>query len=127
MSYIKYGNKKCQYNGIVFDSKHERDRYCDLMLLQQAGKIYDLQLQVPFELIPTQYEKSDEIYTKGPKKGQPKPGKVLEKACTYIADFTYYDSDGDYVVEDAKGLKTKEYRIKKKLMLWKYHIRIVEI
>ena len=52
----KYGNKKCQYNGIVFDSKHEMERYKELLLLQRAGEIEDLKLQERFELIPAQYE-----------------------------------------------------------------------
>lgn len=126
-TYMKYGNRKVQFNGIVFDSLKERDRYIDLTILEKAGKIKHLQLQTPFELIPTQYEPSGEVYQSGKKKGQPKPGKVIERACTYYADFTYYTADGDFVVEDTKGLKTKEYRIKKKLMLFVHGIRIVEI
>lgn len=125
--YMKYGNRNVTFNGISFDSLKERDRYIDLTILQKAGKIRDLKLQVPFELIPTQYEPSGEVYQSGKKKGQPKPGKVLERACTYFADFTYYTAEGDYVVEDTKGLKTKEYRIKKKLMLFVHGIRIVEL
>ena len=127
MSYIKYGNRKVQFNGIVFDSLKERDRYIDLTILEKAGKIKHLETQVPFELIPTQYEPSTEVYKSGPNKGLPKPGKVIERACTYFADFAYFTADGDYVVEDTKGLKTKEYRIKKKLMLYVHGIKIVEL
>ena len=127
MPYMKYGNRKVQFNGIIFDSLKERDRYIDLTILLKAGKIKNLQLQTPFTLIPTQYEESTEIYKSGPNKGKPKPGKVIERSCVYNADFTYYTADGDYVVEDTKGLKTKEYRIKKKLMLYVHGIRIVEL
>ena len=48
----KYRSQKATYNGITFDSKRERDRYIDLLLLERAGEISELRLQVPFELIP---------------------------------------------------------------------------
>lgn len=66
------------------------------------------------------------IYTRGENKGKNKPGKVLERECTYIADFVYYQN-GEVVVEDTKGFRTKEYIIKRKLMLYMHHIRIKEI
>ena len=122
----KYGNKKCQYNGIVFDSKHESERYRELLLMQKANLISDLRTQVPFELIPEQREQSGEFYKSGPNKGKQKPGKLIERACVYYADFTYYEN-GNLVVEDAKGMRTKEYTIKRKLMLHKYGIRIREV
>lgn len=123
----KYGNKKCQYNGIVFDSRHEMQRYKELLLLQRAGKISDLELQKHFELIPAQYEISTEVYKSGPRKGQPKPGKLIERAVEYIADFYYYDHmKGCVIVEDTKGMKTKEYIIKRKLMLYKYGLKVLE-
>ena len=74
------------------------------MLLERAGKISDLKRQVKFELIPKQQG---------------------ERACNYVADFTYYE-DGKYVVEDCKGYKDKVYRIKKKLLLWVHGHRIRE-
>ena len=123
----KYGNKKCQYNGIVFDSRHEMQRYKELLLLQRAGEISDLELQKHFELIPAQYEISTEVYKSGPKKGQTKRGKLLERPVEYIADFYYYDHQkGCVIVEDTKGMKTKEYIIKRKLMLYKYGLRVLE-
>lgn len=121
----KYGNRKCQFNGIVFDSMREMHRYKELLLLQKAGAISDLQLQVPFELIPTQREESTEVISRGPNKGKTKPGKVIEQACMYYADFCYYEN-GKYVVEDSKGKKTKEYLIKRKLMLHVHGHRIRE-
>lgn len=116
-----------RYNGIVFDSRKEAKRYAELRLLERAGKISNLELQKVFELIPAQYETSAEVYTKGKNKGEPKKGKCLEKAVTYKADFTYIDENGYTVVEDTKGFKTKDYIIKRKLMLYQYGIRIKEL
>lgn len=106
----KYGNRKVIRDGIEFDSIKECQRYCELKLMQRAGVISDLQMQVPFELIPTQ--RID--------------GKVVERPVTYIADFVY-KQDGQKVVEDTKGYKTPEYIIKRKLMLYVRGIRIREI
>lgn len=118
----KYGAKKITdpNTGFVFDSKKEYLRWCELRLLERAGKITGLCRQVEFELIPTQREKSTEVYKAGPCKGLPKPGAVIEKAVYYVADFTYYQ-DGEYVVEDTKGYKKgaayQIFSIKRKLML----------
>lgn len=103
----KYGAKKIKdpATGFVFDSKKEFIRWCELRILERAGKISCLQRQVKYELIPKQ-------------KG--------ERACTYVADFVYIDSDGNKVVEDTKGVRTDAYRIKRKLMLWIHGIRIKE-
>jgi hypothetical protein len=67
-----------------------------------------------------------EVYTKGKNKGCFKPGKLLEKECAYIADFVYKE-DGRIVVEDTKGFRTKDYIIKRKLMLHEHGIRIKEV
>lgn len=124
----KYGNKKVIIDGLVFDSKREAKRYKALRDLEMFGFIRDLKRQVVFELIPVQREKSTRVYTKGRKKGQPIEGKVIEKAVTYIADFTYIDSStGKMVVEDAKGMKTRDYVIKRKLMLYVHGIKIQEV
>ena len=106
----KYGNRKVIRDGIEFDSVKECQRYCELKLMQRAGLISDLQMQVSFELIPSQRI----------------AGKVVERACSYVADFVY-KQDGQTVVEDTKGFKTPEYIIKRKLMLWVHGIRIREI
>lgn len=124
----KYGNKKVIIDGLVFDSKREAKRYKALRDLEMFGFIRDLKRQVVFELIPVQREKSTRVYTKGRKKGQPIEGKVIEKAVTYIADFTYIDSaTGKTVVEDAKGMRTRDYVIKRKLMLYVHGIKIQEV
>ena len=68
-----------------------------------------------------------EIYMSGPHKGQTKRGKLLERPVEYVADFVYWDvKKCCLVVEDTKGVKTKEYIIKRKLMLYKYGLRILE-
>lgn len=106
----KYGNRKVIRDGIEFDSVKECARYCELKLMQRAGVISDLQMQVSFELIPSQRV----------------DGKVVERAVNYIADFVY-QQDGQTVVEDTKGFRTKDYILKRKLMLWRHGIRIREV
>lgn len=111
----KYHSRKVEVDGILFDSRKEARRYAELLLLEKAGAIRNLQRQVKFDLIPSQ--KID--------------GKVVERPCTYIADFTYLEIIGDnafmLVVEDTKGFKTKDYIIKRKLMLYTHGIRISEV
>ena len=117
----KYKSVKTKCDGIMFASKKEANRYRELKLLEKAGDICCLRLQVPFELIPAQYEETGEVYTKGANKGKPKRGKCIEKAVTYIADFVYYNSDATVrTVEDVKGMRTPVYIIKRKLFRWRY-------
>lgn len=106
----KYKNRKLTIDGEVFDSQKEYARYRELALLQRAGQISDLKRQVRYELIPTQRI----------------GGKVVEKSCVYIADFVYTEN-GETVVEDTKGFRTKDYIIKRKLMLHVHGIRIREV
>ena len=118
----KYGNNKIAHNGLIFDSVLEYKRYCDLKILEGQGKIIGLKRQVKFILIPAQRE-ADEV---GKRSGK-KQGKVIERECAYYADFVYIDSDGFTVVEDTKGIRTPEYIIKRKLMLFVHGIRIREV
>lgn len=104
-----------------FDSKKEKRRYEQLLLMERAGQVSDLKRQVPFLLIPAQREPD----TRGPRGGTMK-GKVIERAVQYIADFTYI-KDGVVCVEDTKGVRTPEYIIKRKLMLQVYGIQIREV
>lgn len=122
----KYGNRKVALDGHVFDSLREARRYQELCLLIRAGKIQKLELQKEYELIPAQFEETNEVYTRGAHKGERKRGKCIEKSVVYKADFAYVEN-GVQVVEDTKGVRTKEYIIKRKLMLHKYGIRIREI
>ncbi len=102
-------------------SRKEHDRANQLKLWQRAGLISNLREQVPFELIPAQYSKCGTDL-----KGRP-VRICTERACRYIADFVYTDNGtGETVVEDTKGVRTKEYIIKRKLMLWIHGIRIKE-
>lgn len=117
----KYHSKKVIVNGVTYDSQREYRRFCELSLLQRAGAITELQRQVEFELIPAQREPD----TVGVRGGIRK-GRVIEYAVKYVADFVYYEN-GKKVVEDTKGFKTKDYIIKRKLMLWVHGIRIREI
>ncbi|MDO4649191.1 MAG: DUF1064 domain-containing protein [Eubacteriales bacterium] len=122
----KYHSKKTVIDGITFDSRKEARRYRELSLLERAGAISDLERQVKFVLIPAQREVSKERYTRGAKKGEFKPGKLLERECSYVADFRYTEN-GQVIVEDTKGFRTPEYILKRKLMLYKYGIQIKEV
>lgn len=106
----KYHNQNVVIDGILFDSKREAQRYQQLKLMVKAGVITNLDMQVKYKLIPAQYI----------------DGKCVEKAVSYVSDFEY-DENGKHIVEDTKGVRTKEYIIKRKLMLYKYGIRIKEI
>ena len=107
----KYHATKVTVDGIKFDSKKEAKRYQELKLLEKAGEIHELQRQVKFRLLPSQ--RID--------------GKVIERECTYIADFVYFDGNNNKIVEDTKGVRTPEYVIKRKMMLYFYGIRIKEV
>lgn len=101
----KYHSRKVRLDGMIFDSQMEARRYQELKLIERAGKIKDLVCQPKFSLIPT-------IRREG--------HKTLR--CTnYYADFKYIDCEtGKEVVEDVKGFETDVYKLKKKLLLWRY-------
>lgn len=103
----KYGAQKSG----GYDSRKEHRRANELKLMQRAGLISNLREQVKYVLIPTQRDIG---------------GKLLEKECSYYADFVY-DRNGVTVVEDTKGVRTQEYIIKRKLMLHVHGISIVEL
>ncbi len=94
-----------------YDSKREAKRAGELKLMRASGQIKCLREQVKFELIPAQ--RGDD-------------GKVIERAVAYVADFVY-ERDGKVIVEDAKGMTTPAYIIKRKLMLSVHGIRVVEV
>jgi hypothetical protein len=105
----KYKAKKTVVDGITFDSKKEANRYLELKMLEKAGAIQDLQRQVKYVLIPSQRIN----------------GKVVERECSYKADFVYKEN-GETIVEDTKGFRTPEYKIKRKMMLLFYGVQIRE-
>jgi len=119
--YNKYHSTKTWAYGLQFDSKKEARRYQELKLLEASGKIENLKVQVKFTLLPAQREPD----TVGPKGGKIR-GKVIEREVAYIADFVYVE-DGKMIVEDTKGMKTPEYVIKRKLLLYMTGIRIREV
>ena len=96
----------------IFDSKHELRRWIELQMLLRSGRISELRRQVPFELIPA----------------QKRDGKTVERPVKYIADFVYTEN-GETVVEDAKSpiTRTKDYIIKRKLLLWEFGLQIREV
>lgn len=105
----KYGNKKCEINGIKFDSKKELHRYLQLKGMQESGLISELKLQHHFTLVEAFKTVSGE----------------LVRRMEYIADFTYKDADGVFVIEDVKSeatRKDKAYCLKKKLMAQSGHL-----
>lgn len=91
----KYGNVKVTVDNIRFDSKREAAYYGELKMREKAGEVTGVELQRPFKLL-------------GPK------GELM---ATYKADFAFWDNREDrFRVIDVKGVETKEFRLKKKMM-----------
>lgn len=99
---VKFFNKKTEVDGIIFDSAREAARYKALKAMQKRGEITALELQPKYELLPKFYYR----------------GQCVRKV-VYIADFAYTTKNGQKVIEDVKGFSTKDYKIKKKLLLSK--------
>jgi len=99
----KYGNKKVEFDGKIFDSKKELAHYLTLRMMEKAGVISDLKTQIPFEL-----------------------NDGGTHSLKYIADFTYLEN-GQLKVVDVKGYKTRVYLKKKKLMQSVHGITINEV
>lgn len=106
----KYRNR--QIKG--FDSVKEYKRWQELSIMEKAGVVQGLERQVRFDILPPQYENK----------------KLLYRGIVYVADFTYW-KDGEFIVEDVKGYKKGQayavYMIKKKLMYYFHHIKIMEV
>ena len=107
----KYGNEKCEYDGVKFDSKHEMSDYISLRDKEFQGLIFDL--------VPNRNKK---------KRRFPLKGLNGNTICTYVPDFCYREGspDGPLIVQDSKGMLTDVYKIKKKLMFDNYGITIKE-
>ena len=103
--YNKYNAKKTEFMGYKFDSKWEAERYGQLASMQMAGVVEDLERQVKFDIIVNDH-----------------------KICKYIADFVYIltheNGKKEKIVEDAKGVQTTDFKIKKKLMKAVFDIEI---
>jgi hypothetical protein len=106
----KYGAKKTVVDGITFDSQAEARRYGQLKLLERAGEISQLRLQVQYILL-----ERTRIH-----------GKYVQPK-SYVADFVYVDKDGKEVVEDVKGFRTAVFMLKRHLMKAMYGIEIQEV
>jgi len=89
----KYRNSPLRIGALRFDSKAEANRYQDLRLLEQARTITGLKLQPRFALNVNGVH-----------------------VCDYVGDFEYYEL-GVRIIEDVKGYRTRDFRIKQKLML----------
>lgn len=122
----KYSNKKVRVGDDVFDSKREYKRYLELLELEKAGEISNLQRQVKFILIPRQTETIERYSPKTGKRLKDKT-RTVEHECAYFADFVYEDKAGNTIVEDTKGMRTTDYIIKRKLMLFVHGLKINEI
>ena len=105
----KHGNVKTTIGSEKYDSKREASRHQSLLLEQRAGSIAGLRRQVRYMLIPSQ-RRAD--------------GKA-ERPVTYIADFVY-ERDGATIVEDSKGMRTRDYIMKRKMMLFFHNVSIIE-
>lgn len=121
----KYHSKKIEIDGETFDSKREAKRWQELKLREDLGLISDLRRQVKYILVPAQREPDRMDYTKSTK-GRLIKGKLIEREVAYYADFVYRQN-GETVVEDVKGMRTEVYKVKRKLMLERYGIRIQEV
>jgi hypothetical protein len=106
-------SKKFEWNGETFTSKKEFDRYQELLCLQRAGNIRNLERRVELPLLPSQRDEN---------------GYVIERAVAFVVDFTYFDIEQDRTIfEDAKEYRSKEYILKRKMMLYLNHIVVHEV
>lgn len=114
ISKLKYRNIKVEIDNITFSSKKEANRYQELKALERLGAIKELQLQPKFELQP-----------------KFKIGNETIRPIYYIGDFSYWkpNKEGrfDVIVEDTKGFRTKEYKLKAKMFAHKYGFKISEV
>ncbi|MCL1944877.1 MAG: DUF1064 domain-containing protein [Firmicutes bacterium] len=110
----KYGNQRTTIDNIIFDSKKEAERYLQLKLMQKGGVIRNLELQKRIEILP----KLEAI----------KQGEKAKRAVCYVADFVYeVVATGQVVIEDAKGVRTDVYKLKKRLLRQLHGKIIVEV
>lgn len=123
----KYHSKSAYYNGIKFPSTLERDRYVFLLLMEKAGVITNLRMQVKYVVLPAiTHKETIHLKTKD---------KIVEKVdqqpIYYTADFVYIkNSTGEEIVEDTKGSKeivSRDVPLRLKLFYWTFgkKVRIV--
>lgn len=119
----KYRAKKVEIDGITFASKKEAGVYMDLKTQKAAGEILDFKLQVPYELVPKQTEIITSLVNGKLKTKE----KIVEHPVKYVADFVVYHTDGEVAVIDVKGFPDQKFPIKRKLMLWRHKIKVVQV
>lgn len=105
----KYGNRKVEYEGCLFDSQWELTRWLELQILEKAGNILDLKRQVPFKLQDKSIIERNGVYKK-------------QREIVYYADFVYVEGKNK-VIEDAKSKATANnstYKNKRKMLLKRY-------
>ena len=124
----KYGAKKVEIDGMVFDSKLESLRYLFLKDAQSKGIITDLQCQVQYELLPNMYK--DEI--KQLKTKSKLVQRLVQRKVVYTADFTYKVAHTqNLVVEDTKGgnifTQSRDWPLRKKMMYYFHGIEVREV
>ena len=96
----KYKAKKTSIDGHSFDSLKEANYYEELKLRLRVGEIRGFCIQPTFILAPN---------------------------LKYKSDFVVFNNDGTTEIIDVKGMKTKEYIVKKKVFEDKYNLKIKEI
>lgn len=111
MKRAKYGNRPCSIGSEKYRSERERDRHQELLLLQRAGEIAGLTREVVFVLAPG-------VKIEGEDRRRP--------PLRYVVDFLYSTAGGRQVAEDAKGMQTPVYRLKKHLMATVHGIHVRE-
>jgi len=112
--HAKYHATRTTVDGIRFDSKKEADRYAVLRLLVRAGEIRNLECQAPYPIYVPIFSAEGEVIG-------------LHIVSAYLADFRYRTRRGALVIEDAKGFRTRMYRLKKKAVEAQYGITITEV
>lgn len=100
----KFHNKKIKVDGVVYDSTKEYERHCYLQLLEKSKDICNLRF----------HDKKDQITL------------IDDPVVRYIPDFCY-DEDGKHIVEDFKGVQTKEFILKKKMIISMIKKGIIDI
>lgn len=120
----KYHNRKTVFDGITFDSVAEAQYYQKLKAMENDGVVSDIRRQVAYQLLPDLYEEY-EVQLKTKTKTI---RKRVQQGTKYIADFVYTDrATGETKVVDVKGVRTKEYLLKKKMMRCLLGITIIEV
>ena len=97
----KYNARKTVMCGHTFDSKREAEIYLDLLSRKQAGEVLRIGLQPQYTLLEGFRDNT---------------GKK-QRPITYTADFFVAYADSRNEVIEVKGVRTRDYLLRKKLFL----------